>query len=783
MRKLVQVKKSYRIAITCAICSAASLQSVALLAQQSAIKGKLHFSIHNQETGDLLPGKLVFLQGDTIVDLGISSTGTIASRNNTVYSLTGSGEIELSAGTYEVWAGRGIEYSADVQHITILAGEETKFQATIRRMVQTPGYVCGDMHLHTYTYSGHGDSRVDERIISCIGEGLEWAVATDHNHITDYSGTINALHVADEMLTTVGNEISTPIGHFNAYPLPSGSQPTDHTSKDANALFKLIRDIGDNVVIQINHPRWPGGDYFTILGLDQNFNMSDDPFWSWNFDAFELLNENRGLGWVAEPGSPISVRDDWYNMLNSGHQFTAVGNSDSHTVLSILAGIPRNYIASSTDDPADMDEAELVASIKNRNVSVNRGLYVEFGTADGGRIGELRTANEDGVTFDIRVQAPDWVECDSVFLVANGKTVASFSAQSTKQALRFERRVSVRPQVDTWYIAVASGSKSMAPLIHDAPVPITPLGFTNPIWIDADGNGRFTSLYEHAGQIVEENTNSPDKLVAQIDQNPALRRFAIKYLAEKNVANEIAIYEHILAQSPLDERLFIYKQLAKSRPAATAKAMLQKYSASVQSPLEKAVLVAALAQLGATDQWSAALAAVQEAPPHRYLDDVLRKMSTGTFIREWQVSAPYHYSASHGLDSVFAPESNLPQAEKDLAEKIEWRTLEASPEGIVNLSDGIGTLRKVVVYAKTEFTSSAAGDMLFLIGSDDGVAVWLNGKEVHRNDAHRGVVPGDDIAIARIQRGKNQLLVKIENGGGNWGFCVEPVDVHKWLTF
>lgn len=192
--------------------------------------------------------------------------------------MTGSGEIELSAGTYEVWAGRGIEYSADVQHITILAGEETKFQATIRRMVQTPGYVCGDMHLHTYTYSGHGDSRVDERIISCIGEGLEWAVATDHNHITDYSGTINALHVADEMLTTVGNEISTPIDILTLILChPVRNQLTTH-SKDANALFKLIRDIGDNVVIQINHPRWPGGDYFTILGLDQNFSMSDDPF-------------------------------------------------------------------------------------------------------------------------------------------------------------------------------------------------------------------------------------------------------------------------------------------------------------------------------------------------------------------------------------------------------------------------------------------------------------------------------------------------------------------------
>src|SRR5512144_1762624 len=44
----------------------------------------------------------------------------------------------------------------------------------------------------------------------------------------------------------------------------------------------------------------------------------------------------------------------------------------------------------------------------------------------------------------------------------------------------------------------------------------------------------------------------------------------------------------------------------------------------------------------------------------------------------------------------------------------------------------------VVAYAYATVERSAAGRVLLSLGSDDGVAVWVNGKRVHRNPATRG---------------------------------------------
>ena len=63
-------------------------------------------------------------------------------------------------------------------------------------------------------------------------------------------------------------------------------------------------------------------------------------------------------------------------------------------------------------------------------------------------------------------------------------------------------------------------------------------------------------------------------------------------------------------------------------------------------------------------------------------------------------------------------------------------------------------------------------DVLLKIGSDDGVAVWVNGTLVHQNHAWRGVTLDSDTCRAHLKSGPNEILVKINQGGGGWAFCV-----------
>ncbi len=766
--------------MTTSLCCLGTFLFSAIAAPQTQqALGTLQFEIRDRDANTLMPGKLVFLRESKPFELGVKSDGLIASRQSTIYSGEGKGTVKIPVGEYEVWAGRGLEYSAEVHHVKITPEGEARLIAQLHREIATPGYIGGDMHLHTFTHSGHGDSNVEERIISCIGEGLEWAVATDHNHHVDYAPTSQKLGLTSHMATTIGNEVSTPIGHFNAYPVPLLDPPLKHDLKNANELFKLMRDLPGERVIQLNHPRWPGAAYFTEVGLDENFATSNNPNWGWDFDAFEILNENRGLGWIVEEENPVSVKQDWFNLLNNGQRFTAVGNSDSHHVMEYLAGVPRNYIASTSEEPAKLDENELTKSIKQHNVSVNRGLYVEFSANEGAPIGAQVSPREGKVDFHIRVQAPHWIACDTVQLVGNGAVLETFVVAPQDSAVRFQRTLTVAPQVDTWYVVIASGKQAMSPLMHDAPVPITPLGFTNPIWVDADNDGKFTSVRERAEQLVNEQAHRPTELVAKLATQPAMMKAAIGYLAEAPLANKSDILAPMLEHAQLDLRLAIYKQLSRER-TLTAKTALQRAATNATTPLEKMMIALARVEHGERMQWQTALLNAKEVKERRFLKAAFRHHPRKKPILNWQIAGPFFYKKEHGLEVFHTIEKRFSADAlyvNSKGKRIRWQKTAAPADGVIDFIKLYGATEKANAYAYTEFTALTSGEVLFLLGSDDGVAMWLNGKEVHRNDAHRGVASGSDIVIAPVQKGVNTLLLKIENGGGGWGFLAEVVEV------
>src|SRR5262249_15200540 len=78
------------------------------------------------------------------------------------------------------------------------------------------------------------------------------------------------------------------------------------------------------------------------------------------------------------------------------------------------------------------------------------------------------------------------------------------------------------------------------------------------------------------------------------------------------------------------------------------------------------------------------------------------------------------------------------------------------------------------LHAPRDMTASLA------IGSDDGVAVWLNGKEVFRNDVGRAYLSKADRMPIQLKQGANTLLLKISQGAGDWSFAahVETPDGH-----
>jgi hypothetical protein len=106
--------------------------------------------------------------------------------------------------------------------VTLSAGGTVSVEASIRRVVPTPGYIGADFHLHT-AYSLDSDEPLEERLVSYVGEGLEYVVSTDHNFVVDYAPTAAGLGYERFVNTAIGLELTTiDRGHFNGFPLRVG---------------------------------------------------------------------------------------------------------------------------------------------------------------------------------------------------------------------------------------------------------------------------------------------------------------------------------------------------------------------------------------------------------------------------------------------------------------------------------------------------------------------------------------------------------------------------------
>ncbi len=141
----------------------------------------------------------------------------------------------------------------------------------------------------------------------------------------------------------------------------------------------------------------------------------------------------------------------------------------------------------------------------------------------------------------------------------------------------------------------------------------------------------------------------------------------------------------------------------------------------------------------------------------------------GDFISQWSLRGifpkPYDTDPLNGEAAFTAQVPKLSG---------EWRAwdLDLINTG-GNLLQPFGQQNDCFAYAVTLVRSPMAQEAELLVGSDDGVAVWLNGENLLKNLAiMRGIAPDQERIKVQLRAGDNVLLLKISQGVAGWGMCV-----------
>lgn len=268
-----------------------------------------------------------------------------------------------------------------------------------------------------------------------------------------------------------------------------------------------------------------------------------------DFDAFEILNP----GDDEYDGTSILARakfNDWFTLLSRGNLVAGTGVSDTH--YGNLATGWRTWVQTGSDAPANFSDVTFSDRLNALQATTSNGPFVTLtayrvngaGTQVTPAVGIGGTVAADtqdlGVTVDIQVPAyldvtrvelymhrpsddatcpidPQSPQAATTRVSCNGITNANWPASSVAASQnvmltagdletavtegpvnfrRYRKRVNFRltaPSTDNWVVAMVYGNRSLSPLL----IPYgggsaRPFAFTNPVLIDADGNG-----YDH----------------------------------------------------------------------------------------------------------------------------------------------------------------------------------------------------------------------------------------------------------------------------------------------
>jgi hypothetical protein len=482
--------------------------------------GELVVKVTDPDTGQPLVARLVVKGLEGTLDPSFGPDYRASGAGPLMDVLEGEVKTPLPAGKYRVAATKGMEWSIDAQVVEVISGHTKTIELLPRHVVPTPGVVSCDLHVHARP-SFDSPVTPEDRVLSLVSAGVDFAVPTEHNMVGDYAPPLDVLRLTKQLATVPGVEVTTynpRFGHFGVFPysVTAGVPPYKGTS--AGAVVSGAKRSDPSRVVQINHPRLPQNiGYFNIINFDPKNARSPGAITP-GFDTIEVYNGYE----LSRRELTERVMEDWFAVLNFGRRMPATGSSDSHRIQYQWAGYPRTFALvdgrAAGDGGQPIDTKEVVASIKKGRSFVSSGPVIELELVEGGRTARPGDDLPHSKTIGgrIKVRAAPWIDVTSVEIIAGlpapppppaqhgfnvpaGSIASLFKAavvshptqlgkeegkleEAQARTVRFDGDLTLKvPDSARWIIAIVRGERAMDDALPF--MPIQPLAFTNPIWL------------------------------------------------------------------------------------------------------------------------------------------------------------------------------------------------------------------------------------------------------------------------------------------------------------
>lgn len=161
---------------------------------------------------------------------------------------------------------------------------------------------------------------------------------------------------------------------------------------------------------------------------------------------------------------------------------------------------------------------------------------------------------------------------------------------------------------------------------------------------------------------------------------------------------------------------------------------------------------------------------------------LIEKARSNIRLTPWQVLASLSaesFDLAH--DKSFFNETVPVDLATPVAE-VAWKQRDEFVDGKIH---ALPAQENIAHYLFRTLTAPQDMKLVLQLGSDDGIRVWVNGNEKLNKKITRGAVANQEQVTVDLEKGENQLLIKISQGGGACGFYFNygssnlPADIHR----
>ncbi len=140
----------------------------------------------------------------------------------------------------------------------------------------------------------------------------------------------------------------------------------------------------------------------------------------------------------------------------------------------------------------------------------------------------------------------------------------------------------------------------------------------------------------------------------------------------------------------------------------------------------------------------------------------------------WHIVGPFdNGEGDAGFERLMPPEKgvDLKASYPGKSGPVRWKTVKPDARGYVDLQAFYAPdSEQIVSYLYREIESPLDQETTILLGADDCSRLWINGEVVHASRDHSAAAPEQYTVKAKLKKGVNRILLKINNGGNPHGF-------------